>query len=153
VELTREADYGVRLMIEVAAAEPGTQVTVSAAARRQLVPGAFLAKIARRLVLAGLLRAGRGSGGLTLGRPAAEVDLLQIVEALEGPLRLNRCLAGPGACALDRLCPAHPVWCDVQAEVERRLRAARLSDLAADLARRRRAARMRPSGSEGGEGA
>lgn len=137
MELTREADYGVRLMVEVAAAPSDTPIPVRTAARRQLVPADFSAKIARRLVRSGLLRAGRGHGGLHLARPAATIDLLQIIEALEGPLRLNRCLTGPGVCPLDRVCPVHPVWRDLQAETERRLRGVCLSDLAADLLRRR----------------
>lgn len=144
VELTREADYGVRLMVEVAAAPGGAPVTVAEVARQQMVPTPFLAKIARRLARAGLLRAGRGKGGMTLARPSDDIDLLQVIEALEGPLRLNRCALDNEACPLTLTCPTHPVWREIEAEVRRRLRAARLQDLAAELLRRRHRSNRSP---------
>jgi Rrf2 family iron-sulfur cluster assembly transcriptional regulator len=54
------------------------------------------------------------SGGFTLGRPAEDISLLEIIEAVEGPIRLNRCLLAEGACGRDTVCTVHPVWIKVQ---------------------------------------
>jgi len=49
-----------------------------------------------------------------LGRPAREISLLQVVEALEGPIKLNRCLIQPDNCPREGFCPVHRVWAQAQ---------------------------------------
>lgn len=53
----------------------------------------------------------RGSeGGLSLARPASERPLLQVVEAMEGPLALNQCLVEPDICPFVPVCNVHVAW-------------------------------------------
>jgi DNA-binding IscR family transcriptional regulator len=44
------------------------------------------------------------------------------VEAIDGPIMLNECVAGNGACVFSDDCPMQPIWCDAQAELVRRLK-------------------------------
>jgi Rrf2 family transcriptional regulator, iron-sulfur cluster assembly transcription factor len=115
MQITRATDYAVRVMVQLATLAPGekTQLTTLAAATG--VRGAFLSKILQRLVFHGLVMSYRGTGGgfcLKLG--SEQATLLQIIEFMEGPTRLNVCLGeGPG-CKRSVWCGAHPVWREAQ---------------------------------------
>lgn len=128
LQLSREADYALLLMLEVGAHTEGA-ITTPEVARRQQIPYEFLRKVARTLVRQGLLVSQRGAGaGLTLARPAEEITVLDIVRAF-GSLALNRCTADPPRCDCLELCPVYPVWAEAQYEVERVLGGTRLSSL------------------------
>ncbi len=132
MQITRRADYGVRTMLDVAGAETqsGALALTHEVASRQGIPLPFLAKIVPALTRAGLLRSHRGSGGgITLGRPAAEITLLDVVEAVDGPISLNMCVLWPEECPRSGTCPVHEVWCAAQSDLARRLRAVTIADL------------------------
>jgi Rrf2 family protein len=122
MQITRQADYAVRAVIDLAGRDPAVRVATAEIGRRQHIPITFLAKIVAQLSSTGLLRSMRGAhGGITLGRPADEISLLEIVEAIDGPLTLNPCVVDPTACALGEQCPVHAVWCQAQGELVQRL--------------------------------
>ena len=127
-ELTRRADYALRLMIDVGAHE-GASVSTADVARREEIPYQFLRKVAHDLVARGLLKAGRGvRGGVSLARPPESITVLDIVWAIDPPA-INQCTMDPCQCERRDICAAYPVWMKVQAEVERALKGVRLSDL------------------------
>ena len=75
----------------------------------------FLAKIFQSLAKAGLVESTRGAaGGVALGRPANEISLRDIVEAVEGPMALNDCLLSDDPCENAEDCPVAPVWREAQ---------------------------------------
>jgi Rrf2 family protein len=99
-------------------------------AQRQEIPPALLAKLVPLLVRAGLLDSQRGArGGLALARPAPEINLLEIIEAIEGPISLNRCTVSNAQCDRVERCPVHPVWKKAQEHLVNLLRATTLADL------------------------
>jgi len=129
--LSRRADYGVRLILELAMLPTGTVLSTQEIATRQGLPTPFLTKIVGQLALAGLVRTQRGTGGgVVLARPAEEINLRQVVEALDGPLALNYCLANPGECYRQPLCPVYKVLAQAQAQFLRLLEAADFASLA-----------------------
>src|SRR4051794_27050797 len=132
MHVTRMADYGVRLMIELAMRPTGARATASELARASGASFAFAGKILQRLVNARLLtsHAGHG-GGFELERPAAEIAMLDIVTALEGALCMNDCLPGGAGCSRQPWCPAHGVWANAQGAVAHVLASERLDRLAA----------------------
>jgi len=145
MEITRQADYAVRIVLDLAG-HPGDGVVRSDdVARRQLVPRAYFTKVVQALVRAGYLRTLRGArGGIQLARDPGAITLREVIEALEGPIRLNRCLLRPGECALERVCAAHPVWERIQDVLMRELDAVTFAQMAATSPRARgRAARRR----------
>jgi Rrf2 family protein len=104
--VTREADYAIRCVLEVA-----RQGRVSAArvAELQGISPTFLGKIVQSLARAGILSTRRGvGGGVTLAVPLEEVTLLRVIEAVEGPLCLNDCVADPPQCPQIDTCPVYP---------------------------------------------
>ncbi len=122
MRLTRQGDYAVRVMLDLASHAPDVPIRRADIQARQDVPTAYLAKIIQALARAGLVRTRPGAhGGVTLNAPAAAVTLLQVIEAVEGPIRLNLCVEASGACPRDRFCPVHPVWMQLQALLTREL--------------------------------
>jgi len=131
MQLTRAGDYAVRVMIHLAAAPWGAVVRRGQIQERQGVPPAHLAKIIQALGRAKLVRTFRGAGGgVALAVRPQEVNLRHVIEAVEGPIVLNRCLVRPGACPRDVFCPAHPAWRRIQEVLMRELEAVTLASLA-----------------------
>ena len=130
LRLTSAADYAIRAMIHLACLPDGGVALRSEIAEAQYIPTSFMAKILRSLVRARLLRSSRGvNGGFALARPAAEINMLEIVEAIEGPLALTDCVPDPSGCGWSVDCPASTVWAKVQNNVKGTLKATSLEDL------------------------
>jgi Rrf2 family protein len=100
------------------------RAATSQIAQDQQIPPSFLAKIVSQLSVAGLLQTSRGArGGVSLAATPDQISLLEVVEAIDGPIMLNECVNNPGACTFGDSCSMRPVWCDAQAELVERLRA------------------------------
>ena len=129
MQITRQADYAVRAVLHLA--RSGDQRTAtSAIAEEQRIPPSFLAKIVSQLSIAGLLHTSRGArGGVTLARAAKDITLLEVVEAIDGPIQLNECVGDNNTCSFDDDCPLRPVWCDAQEELVGRLRGTNFADM------------------------
>jgi len=123
MQITRQADYAVRAVLFLAKIGPETRAATSQIALEQQIPPSFLAKIVSQLSVAGLLQTSRGArGGVSLARPAEAISILDVVEAIDGPILLNECVGGNGACNFGDDCPMKPVWCDAQLELVQRLK-------------------------------
>ncbi|MBP6211158.1 MAG: Rrf2 family transcriptional regulator [Anaerolineales bacterium] len=131
MQITRQADYAVRAVLHLAS--NGDQRTAtSAIAEEQRIPPSFLAKIVSQLSIAGLLHTSRGArGGVTLAREAKDITLLEVIEAIDGPIQLNECVGDNGSCDFDANCPLRPVWCDAQEELVGRLKNTNFADMIA----------------------
>ena len=144
MRLTRQADYAVRVIVDLAAHAQDAPIPRAQIQARQDVPAAFLAKIVQALARARLVRTLPGAhGGVTLNAPAETLTLLQVIEAVEGPIHLNRCVVAPGSCRRDRFCPVHPVWLRLQALVTHELDAVTIAALARSAFRAGAAERQR----------
>ena len=123
--VSRRVDYGLRLLIALASdSAEGPQSTASLAEKLD-IPLAFLHQIGRSLIQAGILKASPGpGGGLRLNRSPESVTLRQVLEVLEGPIRLNG--EEPG----EALCSTQGVWEKVQAQLVNELEGIRLNGLA-----------------------
>lgn len=131
LHLTRKGDYAIRGMVHLATKAGGEISLISEIASRVDVSPALLAKIFQQFNKHGLVKSYRGTGGgFILGRAADKITLLEIVEAVEGPIILNRCLIDDGACDRDAFCTVHPVWREVQEKMKAVLSNVTLKDLA-----------------------
>ena len=135
MQLTRAADYAVRVMIHLAGLPAGACVSHSELAAAVECPKQFLAKVLQRLTRAGLIVSRRGSvGGFELPPSGRRASMLDVIEAIEGPVKLNVCLTSPDACSRRQNCPAHAVWARGQAALVAVLRSAVIEELALDAA-------------------
>lgn len=115
MQLTRAADYGVRVMIHLARIPRDVRVLLPALADATAAPVSFLSKILQSLARAELICSQRGvSGGFSISERGRNSSMRDVIEAIDGPIRLNVCLARGRACARKAWCPAHPVWAKAQ---------------------------------------
>lgn len=115
MQLTRTADYAIRVMIHLAALPAGARANRETLAGWTEVPSEFLSKVLQTLARSRLIVSHRGvNGGFELARPSQTITLLEIVEAIEGPTQLNLCLAGDASCGRSAWCSAHEVWKEAQ---------------------------------------
>jgi Rrf2 family protein len=109
--ISRETDYAARVLLYLARQPAGQRATAQQIAGECLIPRGMVRRVVTRLGVAGLVATTRGSdGGIALARPAGQISLLDVVEAMEGPLALNACTVDPGICPLIPTCPVHDVW-------------------------------------------
>jgi Rrf2 family protein len=131
MQLTRAADYGIRVMIYLATLPADTRVMLPALAAATGAPRSFLSKILQALSHAGLITSRRGqAGGFQILPPGREASVRTVIEIIEGPVTLNRCLANGESCNRKAWCPAHPVWVRAQQAMIEVLDAAKIADLA-----------------------
>jgi Rrf2 family protein len=130
MQITRQADYAVRAVLHLARLGGNERAATSAVAEEQRIPPSFLAKIISQLSIAGLLHTSRGArGGVTLARDAKDITLLEVVEAIDGPIQLNECVGDDGTCSFDDDCPLRAVWTDAQDLLVKRLKATNFQQL------------------------
>ncbi len=130
MQITRQADYALRAMLYLAQLEDGKKAATSKIAEDKDIPPSFLAKIISQLSIAGLIRTSRGAhGGVELAGKPEDISLLDVVEAIDGPITLNECTSDPSVCDFGDHCPIHEVWCEVKADLVRKLRASTFDQL------------------------
>ena len=123
MQITRQADYALRAMIFLAEMEPNQRAATSQIAEVQHIPPSFLAKIISQLSIAGLIHTSRGArGGVSLARSPEEISILEVVEAIDGPISLNECTMDVASCPFGESCTLHDLWCSTQAELVAKLR-------------------------------
>jgi Rrf2 family transcriptional regulator, cysteine metabolism repressor len=135
------AEYGVRVMVELARRGADGErecVSLGEIADGDGLPLAYLEHLAARLRKAGLVESRRGArGGYLLARPAEEISMAEVVEALEGSIAPIECISegadGHLVCTreteTDHVCPTKLLWTRVRGSVVRTLEETRLSDL------------------------
>ena len=124
MQITRQADYAIRAVLYVSKLGVNQRAATSHIADEQHIPPSFLAKIISQLSIAGLLQTSRGArGGVMLAKKAEEITLLDVVEAIDGPILLNECVNDEHACNFGNDCPLRSIWCDAQGDLVKRLRA------------------------------
>jgi Rrf2 family protein len=123
MQITRQADYAIRAVRYLSKQGANQRAATSTVAQEMKIPPSFLAKIISQLSIAGLLHTSRGArGGVTLARDPKEISLLDVVEAIDGPILLNECVGDPGKCQFTDDCAMHPIWVEAQDMLVKRLR-------------------------------
>ena len=133
-----KAEYGVRLMVELGRSEGSGPMALSAIAEAEMLPLSYLEHLVAKLRGAGLVTSTRGAhGGYSLARPAAEIDMLDVVQALEGPISPMECFhterEGRVLCSHEtdegRACATKLLWTRVQGGVTKALGGTTVADL------------------------
>jgi Rrf2 family iron-sulfur cluster assembly transcriptional regulator len=131
LELTRRADYGIRAMIAIARATTNEPLSTPRIADAMAIPVRFLPQVMADLARAGLVDSTGGRrGGYRLNRPATAINLLEIIEALEGDARRRQCVLRSAPCGRNGYCDVHTVFAAAQDALLDRFSATCLSDLA-----------------------
>jgi Rrf2 family protein len=133
MQLTRAADYGVRVMIHLAGPPTVGRISLPELAAAADAPESFLSKVLQALSHAGLISSRRGqSGGFQISERGRAASMLEVIEAIDGPIFLNVCLVSGQSCNRKAHCPAHPVWSQAQMAMLEVLSGAMIAELAAN---------------------
>ncbi len=133
-----KAEYGVRLMIELGRQEPDHPTSLKVIADAEGLPLAYLEQVVARLRRAGLVMSARGAhGGYWLARPAQDIPMDEVVQALEGSIAPMECFVHEHTervlCSHEpdsgRACATKLLWTRVQAGIIRSLQTTTLAEL------------------------
>ena len=131
MKLSTRSRYGMRLMLDLALKSGGGSVFLKDIAREEQISEKYLSLIIIPLKSAGLVRSTRGAhGGYTLGRPAEEINLKEIVTVLEGEICLVDCVKDSGICSRASICASRDLWETLSETIAETLELVTLADLA-----------------------
>ena len=131
LELSRKSDYALRAVIYLARINDDRFGRVSEIAKAKDIPQAFLAQILPLLANHGLVKSQQGAhGGYALARSPETISFLDIIESVEGPLRLNKCVEGQhDNCTILDNCEMQHVWNQAQTQMVEFLRGVTMADM------------------------
>jgi len=103
MRITQEADYAMRIVLALARRGEGVRLDAKSIATEENVPQRFALKILRKLTKAGVVKSFRGvQGGYAISRPPKDINMHDVIVAIDGPVYINRCLETPESCNLSR---------------------------------------------------
>lgn len=127
-------EYALRGLSELAIRGEGKPVMLDELVTGTDLPRDFLAKVFQKLVRGGVLKSAKGrGGGFRLARPAHEITLIHVVEAIDGPQTLDQCVVGLERCNDQMPCPQHDLYKPIRQRLKDYLTTTTLADLAASL--------------------
>jgi len=130
MQVTKAGEYGVLGLMNLARRRPGEVVMIDDVSRDEHISKSFLGKIFQSLVKADLIRSNRGAGGgFMLAKRPEEITVLDIIEAVEGRIALQRCLIETSACQASASCALGAVFAEAQARVREVFAQTTLNDL------------------------
>lgn len=129
MDITRRCDYACRIL-RAAYKSGESYVSVSDIAETEDIPYAFARSIQHDLVKGGLIKTVRGArGGLALNCDPAEVTLLEVLEAVQGPVSISLCVMDPEYCTKQKDCAYNKLWQGADALLNEYFAAITLKDL------------------------
>ena len=133
MQLTMTGEYAIRAMLYICSFENGKVFQISEIAKENSIPDNFLRKIIPQLCKAGFLKSQRGNaGGITLLKKPEDITPLQVIEAAEGEMALNKCLISHDFCSNDKWCSMHVLWAETQKKIREMLSEKSFAELAKD---------------------
>ncbi|OFI05474.1 HTH-type transcriptional regulator IscR [Clostridium acetireducens DSM 10703] len=124
MNITQEADYGIRAILILTLSGENSKLDAKTISKRGSIPLRFLLKLLRKLVSAGIVISYRGiNGGYSLAKPPKNINLKDVIEAIDGPIAINRCIYDPEFCNANRAsyCSVHNSLAKVQKLLEEQL--------------------------------
>ncbi len=124
LQISKATGYSLRAVLALVRSNKNNEVsTVTEIADSEEIPEAFLRKLLRPLINAGIVETKRGfSGGIRLAKSPGDITVLEVVEAVEGKLGLNECVNEPTICEFVEDCLMHEVWMETTERVRNHLK-------------------------------
>lgn len=140
-------EYAIRAVMKLASmVPPGQFMLLRDLVEAEGMPGHFVGKVLQALARSEVLVSAKGrGGGFSLARPPTEITLRQIVEAIDGPSRIGRCILGFAQCDDSQPCPQHDEWVGIRKHIYDQLDNTTVADLIKALARKQRMAVRTPA--------
>jgi Rrf2 family iron-sulfur cluster assembly transcriptional regulator len=111
VIFSKKCEYGLQAVLYLSTIEDNRPASADEISRKLNIPREFVSKILQSLALKKIVGSKKGnSGGFFLGKPAAQIKLIEIVEAIDGLSLFHNCVLGFPDCCPDNPCPVHNKW-------------------------------------------
>jgi Rrf2 family cysteine metabolism transcriptional repressor len=132
MKFSTKVRYGLRGMIELACRYGQGPIQLGTVADNQQISAKYLHAVMQQLRIAGLVRTVRGAhGGFELNRDPSKITVLEVIEAIDGPIAVVDCVVNDCAFLRASPCVANEVWCDITTAIREVIEAQTLADLAA----------------------
>jgi len=131
MNLNQATDYAFRAILHLANQPKGAMVEAQSIAQNQVIPMRFLLKIMPALIKVGIVGSRRGvGGGYYMAKVPSDITFLDVIEAIEGPVIVNRCLADERYCSKKAVptCQVHRAFADIQARLIEELKSHNFGD-------------------------
>lgn len=134
LRINRETDYATAIL-SLMARDPLARYSAAWLSAKRCLPAPVVSKILKQLVRAQLLISHRGvKGGYSLARPAEEISIAEVINAIEGPIALTDCIEGGDiACQYSAHCAVSHNWSRINDVFQTALEAVSLKDMSAPL--------------------
>ncbi|MCG8538528.1 MAG: Rrf2 family transcriptional regulator [Clostridia bacterium] len=132
MRMTQEADYALRIILLLSKVGMDARIDAKHISESEGIPSRFTLKILRKLTQGGLTRSYRGiGGGYSLNKSPASITLKDVIEVIDGPICINRCLYDKKYCNLHRTntCDVHRALNDVRKTLIEELESVNFDDL------------------------
>ena len=137
--IRRNTDYALRAAVELAGRFDDGPVSARTLADSRNIPYQLACKLLQRLHNAGIVKSSMGpDGGFVLCKKPSKITVRQVVEAVQGPVRISRCLASKSFCSLSPDCPINPELARLQKTINASLGRITLRHLSAHNGSKRR---------------
>lgn len=120
--ITRKTDYAIRSILHLC--EKRNKIAdVKEIAREKFIPKIFLSKILQKLSKKGIVKSLKGKGGgFYLLKNPSNLTLMDVIEAIQGPISINLCVIDKRKCKLSNVCTVHPIWINLRKEIEKKFK-------------------------------
>lgn len=133
--ITQECDYALRVVLFLSEKGIDEKVEAKNLSENLNIPFRFLLKLLRKLTIAGILISYRGvGGGYSLAKKPYEISMKDVIEVIDGPIYVNRCLYDSTYCSLNRssTCNIHQVLDNIQKQLDTDLQKISFQNILAD---------------------
>lgn len=124
MKITQEADYALRVILYLSKLDKGAKESARVISEKENIPLRFLLKLLQKLRKAGIVKSYMGvNGGYALNKKPQDITFKDVIEAVDGPIYINRCLYNPAECNLDRAnhCNVHNALASIQENLKKNL--------------------------------
>lgn len=132
MRITQEADYGLRVVLYLSKLGYGEKIEAKVISEQESIPLRFLLKLLRKLTHTGIIKSYRGvNGGYALNKLPEDITLKNVIEAIDGPICVNRCMEDPSFCNANKVgkCLVHKALNKVQKSLQEELESITFKDM------------------------
>ena len=131
MKLSTKGRYGTRALLDLALHQTeGRPIPLKEIAQRQEISPQYLEHLITPLIAARIVKSSRGArGGVQLAKPPREIELIEVIEILEGSIVPVDCIDSPEVCPRSKLCATRDIWVELKEAIDKVLKSTTLQDL------------------------
>ena len=130
LRISKMTDYAIMVMVELNASR-GEVLSANALAERSHLELPTVSKVLKLLVKTGLVESYRGAnGGYSIERDALDINVAEIIAAIEGPIAMTECSVEEGLCAQEAICGLRGNWQRISVAIAKAMESVSLAEMA-----------------------